>query len=105
MALSRCRVSWTDSEGIQHSAEVDAETLYEAVALAVAEFRGDELNPSEPGAMTEFTVKVFRRPTEHKIRFNQVQRWAAHTTKDGPSGIVKRQRVRSLLRMSESSWN
>jgi hypothetical protein len=30
--------------------------------------------------MTEFTVQVFRRPTEHKLRLNQVQRWAAHTT-------------------------
>ena len=101
MAGSRCRVSWIDSDHIEHSAKVDAETLYEAVALAVAEFRHDDVNPSEPGAMTEFTVKVFRRPTEHKLRLNQVQRWAAHTTAEGPAGIVKRQRVRSLLGLPE----
>jgi hypothetical protein len=101
MAGSHCRVSWTDSDHIEHSAEVDAETLYEAVALAIAEFRQDAVNTSEPGAMTEFTIKVFRRPTEHKLRLNQVQRWAAHTTADGPVGIVKRQRVRSLLGIAE----
>jgi hypothetical protein len=44
--------------------------------------------------MTEFTVSVFRNPTEHRIRLNQVTKWAEHTVMDGPSGIAKRQRVR-----------
>jgi hypothetical protein len=56
-------------------AEVDAKSFYEALALAVAEFRQAEVNPSEPGAMTEFTIEVFRRPTAHKFRLNQVQQW------------------------------
>jgi len=43
MAASRCRVSYTDMEGIVHAVEVDAASLYEAVALAVAEFREDEV--------------------------------------------------------------
>lgn len=32
-------VSYTDSEGLAHAIDVEAEFLYEAVALAVAEFR------------------------------------------------------------------
>jgi hypothetical protein len=38
---------------------VDAETLYEAVALAVAEFRQDQINESSPGTMTEFHCDRF----------------------------------------------
>jgi hypothetical protein len=38
MAAALCRVSFVDSDGIDHSARVREESLYEAVALAVAEF-------------------------------------------------------------------
>ena len=47
--------------------------------------------------MTEFTVVVNRNPTEHKIRLQHVLIWSEHTTKEGPAGITKRQRVRTLL--------
>ena len=97
MAMARCRVSFTDSEKTEHAAEVEAESLYEAVALAAADFREDSLLPSYPSPMTEFTVAVLRNPTVHRIRLSQVTKWAEHTTKDGPAGITKRQRVRTLL--------
>ncbi len=97
MAGSRCRVSFTDSEGVLHGIDVDAESLYEAVAIAVAQFRDDDVSPSTPGPMTEFTVAVYRNPVEHRIRLQQVMRWAENTTKEGPAGIVKRERVRQLL--------
>ena len=96
MAGSRCRVSFTDSESVLHAVDVDAESLYEA-AIAVAQFRDDDISPSDPGPMTEFTVAVYRNPTEHKIRLGQVTKWAQHTTKEGPAGIMKRERVRRLL--------
>ena len=47
--------------------------------------------------MTEFTVLVYRNPTEHKIRLQQVLKWSEHTTKEGPAGITKRNRVKTLL--------
>jgi hypothetical protein len=97
MASSRCWVSFTDSEGILHGVDVDAESLYEAVAIAVASFREDDVSPASPGPMTEFTVVVYRNPTEHKIRLQHVLKWSEHTTKEGPAGITKRQRVRTLL--------
>jgi hypothetical protein len=101
LVMALCRVSYTDTEGLAHAIDVEAESLYEAVALAVAEFRHDELNQSMPGAMTEFAVLVYRQPTQHRIRLNQVTKWAEHTVKDGPAGILKRQKVRSLLGVKE----
>jgi hypothetical protein len=97
MAGSRCRVSFTDSEGVLHGVDVEAESLYEAVAIAFASFREDDVSPSIPGPMTEFTVAVYRNPVEHKIRLNQVMKWAEPTTKEGPAGIMKRQKIRTLL--------
>jgi hypothetical protein len=90
-------VSFSDSDGLEHSADVEAESLYEAVALAVADFRDDPLLRDHPGAMTEFTVAVLRNPTEHKLRLHQVVKWAEPTTREGPAGLSKRERVRALL--------
>lgn len=96
MALSRCQVAFIDSDGVEHSIEVDAESLYEAVALAIAEFRPGEISIDAPGPMTEFRVTVLRKPIEHKIRLKQVMRWAGPTTKEGPGGVVRRENVRRL---------
>jgi hypothetical protein len=95
MAAS-CNVSFTDTEGLTHIARVQAESLYEAVALAIAEFRDDHM-VSLLGPMTEFTVSIERPAIEHRIRLNQVSKWAEGTTREGPAGITKRQRVRALL--------
>ncbi len=86
MAGSRCRVSFTDSDGVLHGVDVDAESLYE-----------DDVSPSAPGPMTEFTVAVYKNSTEHKIRLAQVLKWSEPTTNEGLAGITKRQRVRQLL--------
>ena len=99
--MARCRVSFTDSEKTEHAVEVEAESLYEAVALAVADFREDPLLTTYPSPMTEFTVAVLRNPTEHKIRLQQVMKWSEPSTRDGPAGITKRQRVRALLRQEK----
>ena len=98
--MARCRVSFTDSEKTEHAVEVEADSLYEAVALAVADFREDPLITAAPTAMTEFIVAVRRNPTEHKVCLQQVMAWAQPSTKGGPAGITKREKVRSLLNAS-----
>lgn len=88
---------YTDSDGIEHAVEVDAESLYEAVALAVAQFREDAVCPLDPAPMQEFTVEVIRKPVQHKIRLKQVQNWAKPSVIGGPNQIIRRERVRNLL--------
>jgi hypothetical protein len=95
--FARCRVSFTDTDAIAHTAHVQAESLFEAIALAVAEFRQDNLVPP-PAPMTEFTVAIERPPVEHRIRLNQVIKWAeGYTTREGPAGITKRSKLKALL--------
>jgi hypothetical protein len=93
--MNRCRVSFTDTNGIPHDVEVQAESLYEAVALAVAEFRTDKLT-AEVAPMTEFVIAIHRPAVEHRLRLNQVIQWS-EGTRDGPAGVIKRQRIKSLL--------
>ncbi len=96
MGLARCCVSFTDTDGLSHRIHVQAESLYEAVALAIAGFRDDSLVP-RPSPTTEFIVVIERPVVEHRIRLNQVAKWAEETTREGPAGVMKRQRVKALL--------
>lgn len=93
--MARCRVSFTDTDGIAHGVEVQADSLYEAVGLAVAEFRLESLT-NVPAPITEFIVSIHRPAVEHRIRLSQVLKWV-EGTRDGPAGVMKRQRVRQLL--------
>ncbi len=102
MGLSRCRVSYTDQEGIEHAVEVHADSLYEAAALAVCEFREQELDTDGPKPMTLLTITVYRKPVEHKIHVQQVREWAKPSTEGGPAGIMRRDRIRRLLGIGES---
>ena len=77
--------------------EVIAETLFEAVAQAVSEFKDDKTVPNQPGPETEFTVSVMRKPIEHFIRLKRVTDWAATGTTKGPADALRRERVRTLL--------
>jgi len=95
MALLRCLVSFSGIDGIQHAVAVHAESLYEAVAMAVAEFRAEGHSDS-PAAGTEFSVAIQRPAVEHKIQLATVTKWAERT-QDGPAGLLKRQRMRKLL--------
>jgi hypothetical protein len=94
--MARCRVSYKNDDGL-HSVEVNAESLYEAVAEAVAEFRKDETVSNTPAPETEFTVFVLRKPVEHAIRLGKVMDWAQPSSKGGPAEMLRRERVRKLL--------
>jgi hypothetical protein len=80
-----------------HSVEVTAETLFEAVAQAVVEFKQDRTVSHAPGPETDFTVLVLRKPTEHFIRLKKIQEWAQPSTVGGPAEAMRRDRVRKML--------
>jgi hypothetical protein len=78
------------------TAHVQAESLCEAVALAASEFRRDPM-AQQFGPMTEFVVAVETPTVEHRIQLSKVHKWTEATTREGPAGIMKRQKLRTLL--------
>jgi hypothetical protein len=73
-----CRVTYRDIDRIEHSVEVDAESLYEAVASAVKRFRNDDGWAScPPGSACNFDVRVLpHSPITYSIALNKVQEFA-----------------------------
>jgi hypothetical protein len=93
-----CIVSFEDLDGTRHSVEVAAETLYEAAALAVNQFRRQELIDDDvaPGMNTRLEVSVKSPTTQHELSVRQLRVWLERSGKS-PREIILKQRVRSLL--------
>ena len=95
MALRACTVSFKDARGIRHGVEVEAESLYEAVVLAVRCFRADPW--IEPVALgTRLDVEVREPCTMHAITLQQVERWLASATPN-PLEASKKAKLKLIL--------
>ena len=89
--MALCIVSFVDLDGIRHSAEVEAEALYEAAVLGLTALRKHDLRP---GPLTQIEVEVQTSVT-HQLTIDKIQRWlerGVHTPKEA----VTKEKLRSL---------
>jgi hypothetical protein len=68
-----CRVSFVDSERIEHAVEVVASSLYEAAVLAMAEFRRCGFADATFGPATRLTVRVKAPEEEHTVALSKLR--------------------------------
>ena len=94
MSIRPCVVTFTDTDGIRHSAEVQAGTLYEAAVLALKAFQD---HGCSPGAGAHLDVKVSGPSVTHTLTVRKVRDWLNGTCK-GPSEKVKKEELKALLK-------
>ena len=94
--MASCTVSYLDTSGIRHSVEVDAETLYEAAALAVKAFRRHDC---EPRAMAKLEVEM-RSSVTHTLTIKRLEEWLAGASKS-PREAVLKERLRELVNSAQ----
>ena len=87
-----CKVSYLDSEGIRHSVEVQAGSLYEAAARALKTFREHGI---EPAGLAKLEIQVVSVIT-HELTVQQLEKWLKRSSKN-PKEIVEKERLRELL--------
>lgn len=79
--------------------DVEARSLYEAIAQAVSRFRHDDgwaLSP--PGPACQFRVKMLKdAPVTYRLSLDKVQEFALHGTAKGPQDILRKKRIKELL--------
>ena len=92
MVVKTCIVSFVDADGLAHAVEVQAETLYEAAALAVKTFREHEWPPAPHH---ELKVEV-RSSVTHTVTLKRVEAWVNGTCKS-PKERVLKDRLKELL--------
>jgi len=99
MAVRSCRVTIQDLEGIAHTVEVTAESLYEAVAQGLAALRG---NDWVAGFQDIVKVSVADVRVEHQVKLTDFTRWLERRGRS-PREIIQRQKLRSILGMPAQS--
>src|SRR5690242_10058753 len=87
---SPCRVSVRDLEGVTHSIDVQAGTLFEAAAAAIAAFRlerwaGDALTPN-----AVLRVEVQLPPVIHDVPMKAVEQWLRAPNESPRDVLAKR---------------
>jgi hypothetical protein len=90
--VASCVVSYLDTEGLRHTVEVDAESLYEAAVLAIRVFRQHHC---EPGQVSTLEVEV-RSSVVHTITPKRIYEWLNGGAKT-PKEAVMKERLRALL--------
>ena len=91
-AMASCIVSFVDTEGIRHTVEVEAESLFEAAALAIRTFKQHQC---EPGLITKLDVEI-RSCITHTVTRKRIHDWL-HGGAKSPREAVLKERLRELL--------
>jgi hypothetical protein len=101
MPAKSCRVTFRDLEGVSHTVEVTAETLYEAVALGLAAIRR---NDWVAGIAERPNVKVFVAdiPVEHEVKIQEFTAWLERSSRS-PRELTERKKFRAILGMLDST--
>jgi len=98
MPVRSCRVTIKDMDGVMHTAEVTAGTLYEAVALGMASIRGDDWVAGIAQGFNTVTVSVANVRVEHEVKLGEFTKWLDKTG-GSPRELSDRRRIRSILGM------
>ncbi len=97
MAVRSCRVTCRDAEGIEHSVDVTAESLFEAVAQAWRIFGESEWNADGGRPPSVFVVRVKHPEIEHTVRAQDFENWFVAPAKS-PTEMALKDRLRNILR-------
>jgi predicted urease superfamily metal-dependent hydrolase len=90
-------VSCCDLKGIEHSIEVTADSLYEAVAHGLRVFRENDWVDDVGRGQTTVTVVVRQPEVEHKVRVRDFEQWLESQGRT-PAEMSLKSRLRELMR-------
>jgi hypothetical protein len=98
MPARSCRVTIKDFDGVEHTVQVAAETLYEAVARALKAMQGKEWIAGIPEGLNPVKVCVTDIPIEHTVTMKDFARWL-NSTGLSPKDEMSRYKIKEILGM------
>lgn len=98
MSIRTCKVTIRDLEGIDHTVDVTAETLFEAVALGMSAIRTDQWTTDLPQGLNTVQVQVTNVPVKHEVRMRDFLAWLERTS-GSPRELSYRKRIKTILGM------
>ena len=96
MAVKSCRVTCRDSQGVSHTVEVTAQTLYEAVAQALLLFRENDWTDDPKRVPGAVVVRIKQPEMEHRVLIRDFENWLKSAPRS-PAEMILKTRLRVLL--------
>jgi hypothetical protein len=100
VSLKACTVVIHDLNQTSHSLEVTAETLYEAIAQALAVIPANDWVGEIGRGLTTVTVKVRHPEVTHTVKIQDFENWLNRGC-NSPAETVLKTRLRQLLGLRE----
>ena len=97
MPVRTCRVSCWDAQGVEHTAQVTAQSLYEAVAQALRVFREDDWTEDPNRGPASVVVTINQPQVEHRVRIKDFENWLESAGKS-PAEMALKSRLLDILR-------
>jgi uncharacterized protein (UPF0210 family) len=101
VVLRTCTVAVKDIQDVEHSVEVSAETLYEAIATALAALQKDVWVGEIGQGLTSVTVLVQEPPVKHEVKMRDFVSWLGRQGRS-PAEVTLKQKVERILGKSNS---
>jgi len=98
MPVRSCKVTIKDLDGVAHTVEVTASTLYEAVALAMTAVRCEEWANGIALGLNSVKVRVSQVPVEHEVLLQDFTKWLDKAS-GSPRELSDRKRIKEILGM------
>ncbi len=92
----RCTVRFSNSHGVERSAEVEASSLFEAACRGWAKFKSSDETFDESYRTEEFVIEVHEPPKIYKVNLEKLLAWLDSRGR-GPADGLHRKRLRKLL--------
>lgn len=96
MAIRTCTVSCSDLQGVKHTVDVTAESLYEAVAVALEAFRENDWVGEFATGLSAITVVVQQPAIEHQVSMQKFEHWLKGCGRS-PAEAARRSELRKRL--------
>src|SRR6267378_5985100 len=87
MAVRTCKVTCRDAQGVDHTVQVTAQSLYEAVAQALRVFREDDWSEDPHRGLASVVVIISQLQVEHRVRIKDFENWLDSAGKS-PAGSI-----------------
>jgi hypothetical protein len=89
-AVRRCVVSVIDADGVSHSVEVQAATVFEAAAAALVAFRAEGWAAAALTPASVLRVSVPAPAVIHEVPLKALERWARAPSTSPQAHLAKR---------------
>ena len=80
-----------------HSATVMADSLYEAAALGLQQFKAAELLPCLPGEGTRLEITVAQPSITHSLPVTKLRNWLSSGGGRSPAEMVRKEKLRGIV--------